>query len=634
MGINKRIEGYAKWAAPWLGLIISVFHLWTLSFKAISPAIFRSVHVLMAVTLVLLLYPTIVGRKKREYRIIDFLLIIVAVFTFTYTAFEIDFIMDRGGLTNTPADYIFATTAIIIILETTRRTVGSALPIIALFFLAYAMFGDLIQGSFGHAGYSYARIISTVLSYDGIFGLPIAVVSTFVTMFIIFGGILNSTGVGDFFIELSKSLAGKQRGGPAKIAVIASAFFGSISGSAIANTVSTGSVTIPLMKKVGYKPSFAAAVEAAASTGGQIMPPVMAAGAFIMAEILGVPYVKVMKAAIIPALIYFTTIWITIDLRAVKIGLKKLPDSEILPLFPLLHKKGILLLPLFILIYFLVIIRISPIKAAFWSILSAVVLYLMVRDSDTLKQKGNKIIEGLKISPFTLVQISVASACAGIVIGIIGLTGLGLKIAGLVVEFSMGYKIITLILTMITCIFFGMGLPTSVAYILVASVLAPALINIGIIPIAAHMFVFYFSILAVITPPVALAAYAGAGIAGANPMETGFIALKLALTAFIVPYMFVYGPALLMLGDIFHIALAAITALLGCFGLAAGLEGWIFHRTIWYERILLVAGALLLIFAEKVTDLVGFVLMCTVFLIHWRNNGKFLERSKNDVIFK
>ena len=614
MGLNDRLGDYAKWIAPWLGLGFSVFHLWTLNLHILPQNIFRPIHVLFSVILILLLNPTVAGRLKKEWRIIDLLLIVVAVVTFFYAIFQIDYIMDRGGLTNTSADLIFGTIAILLILETARRSIGPALPLISLFFLCYAMLGQYIPGSFGHRGYSYSRMISTVFSYDGIFGIALAVVSTFVTMFIIFGAMLQATGVGEYFLDLSKSIAGKQRGGPAKIACVASAFFGSISGSAVANTVSTGAITIPLMKKTGYKPAFAAAVEAAASTGGQIMPPVMAAGAFIMAEMLGTSYVTIMKAAIIPALIYFVNIWIAIDLRSARTGLKGLSEDKIPALFPLLRHKGGLLLSLVVLIYFLVIIRVSPIFAAFWSLVTAIILFFLIRTSQGIPQKFRSIIEGLKTAPFTCVQISVASACAGIVIGIVGMTGLGLQIARAIVDLSMGYKIITLFLAMCTGIVFGMGLPTSVAYILIASILAPALMNVGIIPIAAHMFLFYFATAAAITPPIAMAAYAGAAIAGANFTEVGFLAMRLAIPAFIVPYIFVYSNELLMIGIIPHIILAVVTALIGCAGLASGLEGWLITNMSLFERGLIIVGALFLLSYGIKFDIIGIALIGIVII--------------------
>lgn len=539
---------------------------------------------------------------KSKYRLLDIIFLVLSIITFGYALRELEGILERGGIHTTTLDLLFGTLAIILVLEATRRTVGIALPIITIIFLLYAQFGSYIPGNLGHSGYSYKRIITSLFTYDGIFGTPMAVTITFVAMFIIFAAILNLTGVGNIFLDLSKAVAGGYRGGPAKMATIASGLFGSISGSAVANVAATGSLTIPMMKKLGYKKSYAGAIEAAASTGGQFMPPIMAAGAFLMAEIVGVPYIEIMKAALIPSLLFYITMWFSIDFRSAKIGLEGLPPNEIPEWKKILVKDGYLLLPILILITALVVFQYSPIKSAFISLLVSLLLGFIKRDTrPNIKTFVSSLIE----SSMGIVRIVAPVACAGLVIGVIGLTGLGGKIASLIIGFSSGSVIMALILSMITAIVFGMGLPTTVSYLLVVAVLAPVLSDLGVMPIAAHLFIFYFACLSGITPPVGLAAYTGANIAGSPPIRTAFLASRLAIAAFILPFLFVFNNSLLMHGNWLNILLAFITATFGVIALAAGLEGWLIGNLSIWKRVILVAIAFLMIYPEWVTDLVG-----------------------------
>lgn len=590
-----------------VGVLLSIFVIVTLNFVPLGPDIFRPAIVLLSAVTIFLFY-------RSKYLWADVLLLVLSVLTFGYALKEIEGVLDRGGIFTTNLDLIFGTLAILLVLEMTRRTVGIALPIVGLFFFIYAIFGHLLPGELAHNGYSYKRIVTALFTYNGIFGMPVAVASTFVAMFIIFAAILELTGVGRIFLDLSKGLAGRSRGGPAKMATLASALFGSISGSAVANVASTGSFTIPMMKKLGYKGTFAGAVEAAASTGGQIMPPIMAAGAFLMADILGVPYTEIIKAALIPAILYFATIWLSIDLRSIKTGLAGLPANEIPDIKKLLKKEGFLLLPLLILIIELAVFKVSPIRAA----LIAMIVSLLL----SIFNKANRPnIKGLYNSLFTaskgIVSIIAPVACAGIVIGVIGLTGIGGKIASLVIGLSGGHLFVALFLAMLTAIIFGMGLPTTVSYLLVVSVLAPVLSELGVQPIAAHLFVFYYACLSGITPPVALAAYTGANIAGASPMKTSIEASRLAVAAYILPFYFVMEPALLMNGSWASIGFVTIVAAIGIFSFATGLEGWLLTKLSLWQRGLLLFASLIIIMPGLITDVVGICLILFIILIQF-----------------
>lgn len=586
------------------GIFLTIFVIWSLNFYPLGPDIFRPAIVLLSAVTIFIVY-------KTKYRWLDYILLALCIVTFGYALKEIEGVLERGGIFTTNLDLIFGTLAIILVLEMTRRTVGIALPIVGLVFFVYAIYGHLLPGELAHNGYSYKRIITALFTYNGIFGMPVAVAATFVAMFIIFAAILELTGVGNIFLNLSKGLAGKSRGGPAKMATLASALFGSISGSAVANVASTGSFTIPMMKKLGYKGSFAGAVEAAASTGGQIMPPIMAAGAFLMADILGVPYTEIIKAALIPAILYFAAIWVSIDLRSVRLGLKGLPASEIPDVKKLLKKDGILLVPLLVLIVELAVFKVSPIRAALVATIVSIILSLFSKKN---RPSIKGFFDSLFISAKGIVSIIAPVACAGIVIGVIGLTGIGGKVASLVIGISGGNLYFALFLAMITAIIFGMGLPTTVSYLLVVSVLAPVLSELGVQPIAAHLFIFYYACLSGITPPVALAAYTGANIAGASPMKTSIEASRLAIAAYILPFYFVSEPALLLQGSWVSIILGSAIATIGILSFASGLEGWLFGELTTLIRVILLIAAIIVIVPGWISDIVGISIISLIIL--------------------
>ncbi|WP_404332203.1 TRAP transporter permease [Mesobacillus maritimus] len=584
------------------GVVLSLFVVWTLNFYPLGPDLFRPAIVLLSAIIIFTVY-------KSKFRWLDYILLILGVITFGYALREIEGILDRAGIFTTNLDLIFGTLAILLILEMTRRTVGIALPVIGLLFFLYAVYGHMLPGDLAHNGYSYKRVITALFTYNGIFGMPLAVAATFVAMFIVFAAILELTGVGKIFLDLSKGIAGRTRGGPAKMATLASALFGSISGSAVANVASTGSFTIPMMKKLGYKGTFAAAVESAASTGGQIMPPIMAAGAFLMADILGVPYSEIMKAALIPAILYFVTIWFSIDLRSARRNLKGLPANELPNVKKLLLKDGMMLIPLLVLIIELAVFKVSPIRAALIAIFISLILSLFSKQRrPNIKGIYDSLFEASK----GIVSIIAPVACAGIVIGVIGLTGVGGKIASAVISLSGGSLFIALVLAMVTAIIFGMGLPTTVSYLLVVAVLAPVLSELGIAPIAAHLFIFYYACLSGITPPVALAAYTGANIAGAPPMKTAFEASRLAIAAYVLPFLFVLEPALLMNGSGAEVIVQTTIAMVGILALASSLEGWLFGELSRLKRGILFTASIILIIPEWVTDIIGILLLVVI----------------------
>ncbi|HLS53446.1 MAG TPA: TRAP transporter permease, partial [Tissierellaceae bacterium] len=511
-----------------IAIAMSLFQFYTGGFGTLMSVRQRSLHIIFAFTLGFLLYPATDKSDKEKPSILDYILILLNIVVFGYLFVFVQEIA-RKGTNLTAIDMIFGTIAILITLEVTRRVVGPELPIVAIVFLLYARFGPYMPGILAHRGFTFKRIISHMyMALEGILGTPIYVSATFVFMFILFGSFLDKTGVGKFFIDLAFAMTGHTKSGPAMTAVVASGLMGSISGSSVANTVTTGAFTIPLMKQTGYEPHFAGAVEATASTGGQIMPPVMGAAAFIMADFTGLSYLSIIIAAAIPAILYYFAVGTMVHLEASKLGLKGLPKEQLPKLGETLKKEGYLLIPLISVIVFLVM-RFSPNKASFYAIVISVIIALVasaIKGDNSFKLIN--IVEAFEDGAKGAVGVACACACAGIVVGVVTLTGLGLRIADLIVTLAGGRLLLTLFFTMIASIILGMGLPTTAKYIVLATMAVPAITKLGVNLMAAHLFILYFGVVADITPPVALAAYAGAGIAGANSMQTGFQAFKLA----------------------------------------------------------------------------------------------------------
>ena len=563
-----------------------------------------------------LVYPAKKGIQKTNYMPwYDIVLMVAGTGSFLYYCINATEIVSRFKIT--PIEVVVGIVGILCLAELCRRSVGLPILCVAAALLAYA----LIWGSTNPS--MIARITENVrvlfYSKEGILSTPVNVCSKYIVMFIIFGAFLERTGIADFFIEIANALVGRFSGGPAKVAVVASALEGMVSGSSVANTVGSGAVTIPLMKRTGYKPEFAAAAEASASTGGQIMPPIMGAAAFLMAETVGVPYSNIVVKAILPAVLYFAGVFITVHLEAKKEGLRGLTKEELPKLKPLL-KQTYLLLPLILLIYLVGTSTRSIAYAAAIAIVVAIVVSMFNKEH---RITPKRLLEALAAGGQGMITVAAACGVAGIVAGVIGVTGLAYMLFNGIVALAGNQVIIALFLTMLCCIVLGMGVPTTANYCIMAATCAPILVQMGVPMIAAHFFVFYFGIVADLTPPVALAAYAGAAIAQANPMKTAFTSTKLAIGAFIVPYVFALNPAMLFIDtSVGEVILICITSFIGIFGVSAALEGYFLSNMKWYERTISAIGGLLLIYPGIVTDVIGLALVAVVAVIQFINKKK------------
>ncbi len=588
---------------------MSLYHLYTAIFS-ISPMLQRSYHLSFVLVLVFLLYPANLKSPTDRPSFFDWVLAGLSVLAVSNVILNFKRLAGTGGRGN-QLDLIFGIITVLLVLECARRTVGLVLPSMALFLIAYGFFGAYITGPLKHAGFSWKRIIQHLtLTTEGIYGQILGVSSTFIYMFILFGAFLAVTGMSSVFNDISMALAGSTRGGPAKVSVLASGLMGSISGSASANVVTTGAFTIPLMRKLGYQDYFASSVEAAASTGGQIMPPVMGSAAFIIADSLGIKFFEVIKAALLPALLYYVSLWIMIDLRARKENISGLP-KEVLPnLKTVILSRGHLLVPLFGII-FMLLSGYNAMRAAVIGIVLSVLCSFVKRETWIKPMALIKAMESGALS-----ALSVAAACAviGILIGMVSLTGAILAMGAAILKLSGGVLVLTLILTMLTATILGMGLPTTACYVLTSTIAAPAIVQLGVAPLAAHLFVFYYGILSAITPPVATAAYTAAGLSGASPNKTGFSAVRLAATGFIIPFMFVYSPELLLPNGLspFIVARVVFTSLIGVYALSLAIEGYYQKPLHPVERLLSAAAAITLIDSGIVTDLIGIGLVSIV----------------------
>lgn len=599
-------------------ILFSGFQLYTAIFGVLDAHLQRTIHLCFGLVLIFLLYPARKSWSREKMNPLDAILAVLSVVATMYLVVNYKELVTRAGM-NTPTDIAIGVIGVLLVFEATRRTVGWPMLTVALVFLAYAFLGPYMPGILAHRGVSFDELVSHLyFTTEGIFGVPMGVSSTFIFLFILFGAYLDATGLGKFFIDFANALAGWAVGGPAKVAVLSSGLMGTVSGSSVANVAGTGSFTIPMMKKLGYRPSFAGAVEAAASTGGQLMPPVMGAAAFLMAEFVGVPYIEVVKAAVIPALLYYTGIWLSVHYEAKKYGLKGTPREELPKFGPLLREKGHLALPLIVIVYLLVT-GYTPMRAALYAIgLTIVCACLRKNTRITFKQ----FVEGLIVGAQSVLGVLIACASAGIIIGVVTKTGVGLKLATALLDLAGGKMLPAMFFTMITSLILGMGVPTTANYVITSTIAAPALVQMKVPVLAAHMFAFYFGIVADVTPPVALAAYAGAGIAGANPMKTGVTAAKLAIAAFVVPYIFVLAPQLLMINATAPtILMAMITAIIGMWGLSLAMIGFCQHPLNAIQRIAFFIGGLCLIIPGSMTDLIGIVILFLGYQWQRRNSG-------------
>ena len=611
-GAEDSISRARSAIGKWVSICCSIFVIYSLATMALQELQLLSLFLAFSLAVGFVHYPLNPKRPGFLPLLVVDLILAVLGFSFAiYIYFDYwEFIFRVGDPTNW--DLFFSIISIVLIFELTRRVVGWSLLIIAFAFLAYCFFGQHLPAPFSHRGYDLERIATTLfMSKNGLFGVPMRVTAYFIYLFIAFGAFYQTCGGTAFFIDLASALFGKLRGGPAKVSVAVSGMMGTISGSAVANTVTTGTLTIPLMKRIGFEPHVAGAVEATASSGGALMPPIMGAAAFIMAEYLGVAYIEVCRAAVIPAVLYFLAIYSVVHFYSLKIGIKGLSESEIPSVKLVFRDKWMFTIPLIVLIGILVL-GYSPRVAVLSSLVAIVVMSFLRKES---RMTPSKILDALAMTGYNCVMVVGACATAGIVIGVVLLTGMGNKITALVITLSAGSLFLALPIVMLASILFGMGLPTVVCYVLLAATVAPSLIDLGVTPIAAHLYIFYFGMLCMVTPPVSFAAYAGAAIAKADPMKTGWTAWTFALAGFLLPYMFVYNNSLLLMGSVINTIFSILTSIIGVICLGAGIIGYFLRKTSIPERILLFAAALLLIKPGLITDIAGLLcVMVTVFL--------------------
>ena len=575
---------------------MSLYHMYVTAFAPPQAQIFRATHLLFAITLVFLIYPTKKSRGAGNPSLLDVGLLGLAVAFNAYVLIFYDYLIDRIPYIDDPApmDLAMALTATLLTLEATRRVIGLALPLTAIAFLAWCLLFTNTTPS--------GLLDQLYLTTEGIYGSTLGVSAGFVVIFVLFGSFMERTGTGQLFMDFALAITGRSAGGPGKVSVISSSLFGTISGSAVANVMVDGPITIPLMKRTGFKPAFAAGVEAVASTGGQIMPPVMGAAAFVMAEYLGVSYFQVTIWALLPSLLYYVACFGAVHFEAKRQGIQGAPDDEIPRLWDVMRERGHLFIPV-VTIFVLMFVYSAPLAALIGTLLCFPVAMLRKSTREGLKpiHVWDALVEGGR----NALSVAMACACAGIVIGVIALTGAGITFTQMLLGIAQNSLLIALLVTAVAGIVLGMGMPTTPAYIVMVSLLVPALIKLGVVEPAAHMFAFYFAILSAITPPVALAVFAAASLAKADLWPAGWAAVKIGAAGFIVPFMLVYDPALMMIGTWWEVLHVSITATAGCLLLAAGLHGWLLIRTVMWEQVALVCAALALVAPGWASDIAG-----------------------------
>ena len=599
-----------RWITGGIAIAMSLYHMWFAASPPPEAMIFRGTHLLFAIVLVFLLYPAWGGREgPRRFLWLDLALIVAAATAIGYLFANYDYIVNRIIYIDdlTTWDKVMAVAAVVLVLDATRRVIGWALPVTAILFLGYAVFWSGIK--------MQVLLEQMYLSTDGIFGSTLGVSASYVIVFVLFGSFMEKSGTGRLFMDFALSLTGHTAGGPGKVSIVSSSLFGTISGSAVANVMVDGPITIPLMKKTGFRPPFAAAVEASASTGGQIMPPIMGAAAFVMAEYLAASYFQVTVWAWIPALLFYVALFFAVHFEAKRVGLEGVPRSELPRLGTVMRERGHLFIPILLVLIGMGLSYSAPLCALVGTI--ATLPIALMRRSTREGITWRTVIEALESGARDALAVAMACACAGIVIGVISLTGLGITFTQIVIALAQNSLILALVLTAVAGIVLGMGMPTTPAYIVMVSLLVPALIKLGVVTPAAHMFALYFAVLSAITPPVALAVFAAAALAKANMWRAGFEAVRIAAAGFIVPFMFAYEPALLAIGDWGTIALATATAAVGVMCLAASLYGYLLAPLAIWQRLALGAAAFLLIKPGLITDGMGLALLAVVAGMQW-----------------
>ena len=608
-------------------IIMAAFHLYTAGFGRFPALQQRSIHLAFTLILTFFIYPITTKKIPGKWSFgINSLFSLGALVTCGNIAFYIYYVLFERAGESTELDIIMGSILILLVLEMTRRVMGWALPIITIVFIAYGFLGPYIDIPYlSHSGMDVHRFISyTYLSTEGLFTIPLGVSATFIAVFVIFAAFLINSGVGDFFMEAAMAIAGDKTGGPAKVAVVSSAVMGSVSGSSVGNVVTTGSVTIPLMKRMGFPALLAAGIEATASTGGQIMPPLMGATAFIIASVIGKPYIIICIAAFIPAVLSFFCVYLIVHFESVRLGIKGLSKSDLPKLWPVVKKRGHLVIPIIVLVVMLVM-GYTAMKAGFYSMISVIVTSAFQKET---RMGVKEILSAMESGAKAVLPIAAACACSGIVVGVLTLTGLGLKFSYLLVEIANGNLPILLLLAMIVSIFLGMGITTTAAYLLVAIVVAPVLVQMGIPELAAHMFVFYYAVISTITPPVALAAYAAAGIANTDPLKTAIVGFRVGIAKFVVPFYIIYSPSILLVdADPIQAAMAIVMALFGIWALSGVSCGFMFRYLKFYERIVLFFCIPLTISPNFAINCVGTGIIALISLIAFYNARQIEKRN-------
>lgn len=611
-----------------VGFIVSLYQVWSVIYGKLDPINQMSIHLslMLALTFFLFTFSKKIKSNKAIEKI-DFICIVLAIISGIYYSLNAERIATRAPgvdlLTNW--DVFFGLVFVVLAIEAARRTIGFAIIVVALVFIAYALFGHHATGIWYHREISGTEVLDQLaFGFNGLWGSPIAVAASFVFIFVLFGSFLQKSGAGQFFFELSISIAGRSRGGAAKIAVIASAFFGTISGSPTANVVTTGAFTIPMAKKIGYSPRFAAAVESVASTGGSILPPIMGSSAFLMAAVTGISYKAIVVAAILPAVLYYVSLFAMVHFEALRLNLPKADEEDIPNLFQTLKSGWFHFLPVVVLVGFL-LQGASPSRTGVFGIL-AIIFVSWFRKNTKMGIKS--ITEAMADGAKSAVPVTTACAAAGLVIAGIMATGLGGKLNSIVLSATAGELLPSLFLVMVMCIILGMGMPVAAAYVLTAMLAAPTLISMGVSVMSAHLFIVYFSIISAITPPVAVAAFAAAGIAGANPTKVGFEAVRLGLAAFIVPFLFIFNPALLMEGPIMNVIYSFIISSIGVITVGAGVIGFFYKKANWFTRVLLIGTGIAMVVPEVITDVIGLVMILLIFYIQRKQKEIVVDDSR------
>jgi len=617
LGRLRQLRGLLSLIGSGIAIALSIFQLYTAGFGALTAMFQRGIHIMLILAIVFLYYPPSKKASKDKfdkYLVFDLFLSSLSFVVVLYILIFFDEIIWRQGEW-TALDIALGIVAILLVIEATRRIIGLVMAIICLIFVIYAYIGPYMPSLLAHKGYNTHRIVGQLyLTTEGIFGLPLGVAATFVFIFVLFGSFLEGTGGGNFFTELAYALTGRMVGGPAKTAVIASGFMGSVSGSAVANVVTTGSFTIPMMKKTGYKPHIAGAVEAAASTGGQIMPPIMGAGAFLMAEFTNTPYIQIVKIAIIPAIMYYFATYCFVHFRAKKMGIKPLDAKEIPKLLDVIKNGFPFLIPIGVLVYFLVA-NYSPMMVGFVGVISVLGVCMIRKETRIGFRQLLKLLES---GTQNAAMVSAACAAAGIIVGMVTLTGLGLKFSSIVLSFSGGIKFIAILMVGIAALFLGMGLPVTAAYIVLVILAGPALMELGMWILAAHMIVFWYSQTSNLTPPVALAAFAGAGVAGADPMKTGFASCQIGIGLYIIPILMAYRP-LLLNGSLPDVMISVISGTLGLLALSSLTVMYLFKDNSIVDEVLLGMAALGLFLPHLGANVIGLFILVGIYILQKRN---------------